>query len=58
MCTGNLPGGKGRPAGKADNFTAIYEPPEPVTGIALPYNPLYMNLESYPFSEARTVHTA
>jgi hypothetical protein len=26
MCTGNLPGGKGRPARKADNLTAIYEP--------------------------------
>jgi hypothetical protein len=26
MCTGNLPEGKGRPAGKADNFNAIYEP--------------------------------
>jgi hypothetical protein len=24
--TRNLPGGKGRPARKADNFTAIYEP--------------------------------
>jgi hypothetical protein len=24
--TGNLPGGKGRPARKADNFTAICEP--------------------------------
>jgi hypothetical protein len=26
MCTGNLPGGKGRPARKADNLTAIFEP--------------------------------
>jgi hypothetical protein len=26
MSTKNLPGGKGRPARKADNFTAIYEP--------------------------------
>jgi hypothetical protein len=26
MSTGNLPGGKGRPARKADNLTAICEP--------------------------------
>jgi hypothetical protein len=26
MSTTNLPGGKGRPARKADNLTAIYEP--------------------------------
>jgi hypothetical protein len=26
MCTRNLPGGKGQPARKADNLTAIYEP--------------------------------
>jgi hypothetical protein len=26
MSTWNLPGGKGRPVSKADNFTAIYEP--------------------------------
>jgi hypothetical protein len=26
MSTMNLPGGKGRPARKADNITAIYEP--------------------------------
>jgi hypothetical protein len=26
MSTKNLPGGKGRPARKADNLTAIYEP--------------------------------
>jgi hypothetical protein len=26
MSTRNLPGGKGRPARKADNFTAICEP--------------------------------
>jgi hypothetical protein len=26
MSTRNLPGGKGRPARKADNLTAIYEP--------------------------------
>jgi hypothetical protein len=26
MSTKNLPGGKGRPARKADNITAIYEP--------------------------------
>jgi hypothetical protein len=26
MSTSNLPGGKGRPARKADNFTAICEP--------------------------------
>jgi hypothetical protein len=47
MSTGNLPGGKGRPARKADNLTAIcetifrkyrsldvskpYRPPQPVT---------------------------
>jgi hypothetical protein len=45
MSTGNLPGGKGRPARKADNLTAIceltvpqpYGPSRPLTGIALPY---------------------
>jgi hypothetical protein len=26
ISTRNLPGGKGRPARKADNLTAIYEP--------------------------------
>jgi hypothetical protein len=26
MSTRNLPGGKGRPARKADNLTAIFEP--------------------------------
>jgi hypothetical protein len=26
MCTGNLPGGKGRPAREADNLTTICEP--------------------------------
>jgi hypothetical protein len=26
MSTRNLPGGKGRPARKADNLTAVYEP--------------------------------
>jgi hypothetical protein len=26
MSTWNLPGGKGRPAPKVDNLTAIYEP--------------------------------
>jgi hypothetical protein len=52
MSTRNLAGGKGRPARKADNLTAIceplsrkcgrlnvpqlHEPPRPVTGIALP----------------------
>jgi hypothetical protein len=41
MSIRNLPGCKGRPARKADNLTAIYEPiscgpPRPVTGIALP----------------------
>jgi hypothetical protein len=36
MGTRNLPGGKGRPARKADNLTSICEPPQPVTKIALP----------------------
>jgi hypothetical protein len=52
MSARDLPGGKGRPALKADNFNAIcerlsrkcgslhvsqpYGPPGPVTGIALP----------------------
>jgi hypothetical protein len=39
MSTRNLPGGKGRPAPKADNLTSIWEltygPPRPVTGIAI-----------------------
>jgi hypothetical protein len=37
MSTMNLPGGKERPAHKADNLTAICEPivSQPVTGIAL-----------------------
>jgi hypothetical protein len=26
MCIRSIPGGKGRPARKADNLTAIYEP--------------------------------
>jgi hypothetical protein len=44
MGTRNLPGGKGRPARKADNLTAItsnnpHGPPRPVTGIALAYSP-------------------
>jgi hypothetical protein len=45
MSTRNLPGGKGRPARRADNLSAICEPivkkmwvpPRPVTGIALPF---------------------
>jgi hypothetical protein len=45
MSTRNLPGGKGRPASKADNLTAIcesivenmWEPRRSVTGIALPF---------------------
>jgi hypothetical protein len=46
MSTTNIPGGKGRPARKADNFTAPsvslnisqpYGPPRPVAGIALPF---------------------
>jgi hypothetical protein len=36
MSTRNLPGGKGRPALKADNLTAACEPPRPVTRITLP----------------------
>jgi hypothetical protein len=59
ISTRNLPEGKGRPAPKADNLTAIcepivytkcggreasqpYRPPRPVTGIALPFIPLYI----------------
>jgi hypothetical protein len=34
MSTRNILGGKGRPARKADNLTAIYEPSRHVTGIA------------------------
>jgi hypothetical protein len=45
MSTKNLPGGKRRPARKADNLTPIcepivsqtYGPSRPVTGIALPF---------------------
>jgi hypothetical protein len=45
ISTKDLPGGKNRPASKADHLTAIYEPivsqpyvpPRPVTGIALPF---------------------
>jgi hypothetical protein len=44
MSTRNLPGCKGRPVRKADNLTAIceptvekmWEPPQPVTGTAVP----------------------
>jgi hypothetical protein len=53
MSTRNLPGDKGRPTRRANNLTIIYELskkcgsldvsqpyglPEPVTGIALPFN--------------------
>jgi hypothetical protein len=45
MSTRNFPGGNGQPARKADNLTTIceptvykmWEPPWPVTGVALPF---------------------
>jgi hypothetical protein len=42
MSTRNLPGGKGRPACRADNFTAIYEPLSrncESLGVSQPYGP-------------------
>jgi hypothetical protein len=45
MSTRNLPGGKRLPARKADNLTAIYEPPRPVTVIVLPY--LTLSVDTY-----------
>jgi hypothetical protein len=37
MSTRNLPGGKGRPAGKADKLTAICEP---IMGASTFHNPM------------------
>jgi hypothetical protein len=47
MSTRDLIGGKGQPARKADNITAICEPPRPVTGIALPF--LYLFIRTLEF---------
>jgi hypothetical protein len=41
----NLPGGKGRPALRADNLTAICGPPRPVSGTDLPL--LFCHLRSH-----------
>jgi hypothetical protein len=37
VSTRNLPGGKGRPVGKADNLTAICEP---TVGVSTSHNPM------------------
>jgi hypothetical protein len=41
MSDRNLPGGKGRPARKADNLTAIYEPIcLEIVGVSTSHNPM------------------